>query len=154
MNEDRVLAAQKTWGDGIVAIGAAYTNGADYITPAREHIERLYAYDHGAVLFKPTKCQHRQFRPTLEGALSYFVGSGPAAPGFPEDKGFAIAPYIEVRFVNAGIIIDGNRALAMGNYFFTSPNGAVTKVEYTFGYVEVDGALKIDLHHSSLPYCG
>ena len=41
----------------------------------------------------------------------------------------------------------------MGNYFFTGPDGSDTKVEYTFGYVRGDdGKLKINLHHSSLPY--
>lgn len=154
MNEKQVLAAQKEWGDGIVAIGEAYAHGKDYIAPAREHIDTLYAYGHGPVLFKPTKCQFRQFRPTLEAALSYFVGSNPAAPGFPEDKGFAIAPFVDVRFDNTGIIPGDTHALAMGNYFFTSPNGAVAKVEYTFGYIEVGGRVKINLHHSSLPYSG
>jgi hypothetical protein len=154
MTEDQVLAAQKTWGDGIAAIGAAFTNGQDYIARARQHIEELYAYGNGEVLFKPTKCQTRQFRPTLMGALSYFVGSSDAVPGFPEDKGFAIAPYIQVQFVNAGISVTDDRALAMGNYYFTSPDGTVTKVEYSFGYIDVKGKLKINLHHSSLPYSG
>ncbi|MEM6292165.1 MAG: hypothetical protein AAGA54_12895 [Myxococcota bacterium] len=153
MDKDQVLAAQKTWGDGIVAIGAAFTNKGDYVARAREHIDTLYAYGDGReVLFKPTKCEHIQFRPTLTGALSYFVGSSDSIPGFPEDKGFAIAPYTAVRFENAGIIINGDRALAMGNYFFTSPDGTETKVEYTFGYVMIDGAVRIELHHSALPF--
>ena len=40
----------------------------------------------------------------------------------------------------------------MGNYFFTSLEGVEVKVEYTFGYKLVDGSLKIDIHHSSLPF--
>ena len=44
-------------------------------------------------------------------------------------------------------------ALAMGNYFFTATKGDVIKVEYTFGYIkDGDGALRIILHHSSIPY--
>ena len=43
--------------------------------------------------------------------------------------------------------------MAMGNYFFTGPDGKEVKVEYTFGYVKDSaGNLKINLHHSSLPY--
>jgi hypothetical protein len=41
----------------------------------------------------------------------------------------------------------------MGNYFFTEPNGNIVKVEYSFGYfLDSNGNLKINLHHSSLPY--
>ncbi|WP_101960757.1 hypothetical protein [Vibrio harveyi] len=44
-------------------------------------------------------------------------------------------------------------AVAMGNYFFTTKDGKEVKVEYTFGYVKSDdGNLKINLHHSSIPY--
>ena len=57
-----------------------------------------------------------------------------------------------VKFENSNVIIDGNTALAMGNYFFTSPEGAEVKVEYTFGYIEDgNGDLRIQLHHSSMP---
>tara|TARA_B100000768_G_C10947088_1_gene236083 strand:- start:353 stop:493 length:141 start_codon:yes stop_codon:yes gene_type:complete len=43
--------------------------------------------------------------------------------------------------------------MAMGNYYFTGPDGTETKVEFTFDYVMDDeGNLKINLHHSSLPY--
>jgi hypothetical protein len=39
------------------------------------------------------------------------------------------------------------------NYFFTPKEGKEVKVEYTFGYIKgKDGKLKINLHHSSLPY--
>jgi len=41
----------------------------------------------------------------------------------------------------------------MGNYFFTETNGNEVKVEYTFGYfLNNEGELKINLHHSSLPF--
>ncbi len=40
----------------------------------------------------------------------------------------------------------------MGNYFFTDAEGSEVKVEYTFGYVQDEvGALRINLHHSSIP---
>ena len=50
------------------------------------------------------------------------------------------------------MILENDRALAMGNYFFTDTEGNEVKVEYTFGYKLVKGNLKIDLHHSSFPY--
>ena len=44
-------------------------------------------------------------------------------------------------------------AIAMGNYFFTDPNGINVKVEYTFLYIrDSKGNLKIKLHHSSFPF--
>ena len=49
------------------------------------------------------------------------------------------------------MILEQDRALAMGNYFFTDLQGNEAKVEYTFGYKLVE-TLKIDLHHSSFPY--
>jgi hypothetical protein len=40
----------------------------------------------------------------------------------------------------------------MGNYFFTRPEGDEVKVEFTFGYMlDEFGALRINLHHSSVP---
>ena len=59
-----------------------------------------------------------------------------------------------MRFENSGFILEEDRALSMGNYFFTDLNGDEAKVEYTFGYKLINGKLKIDLHHSSFPYTG
>ena len=144
-----VKDAQRAWGEGIVAIAAAHTNGSDYVGLATDHVNTLYAYQMGPVLFKPTLAATDQFRPTFATALSYFVASNNACP---EDKGFAIKGWTNVRFENSDVIIDGNTALAMGNYFFTAPDGAEVKVEYTFGYIQDDdGKLRIQLHHSSMP---
>ena len=144
-----VESAQQAWGDGIVAIANAHTNDGDYVGIASNHINTLYAYQMGPVLFKPTLAAIDQFRPTFDTALSYFVASNNACP---EDKGFAIKGWINVRFENSDVIIDGKTALAMGNYFFTDPGGVEVKVEYTFGYIEDDqGNLRIQLHHSSMP---
>ena len=145
----KVKDAQRAWGKGIVAIATAHTNGGDYVGLATDHVNTLYAYQMGPVLFKPTLAAVDQFRPTFETALSYFVASNNACP---EDQGFAIQGWTDVRFENSDVIIDGNTALAMGNYFFTSPEGAEVKVEYTFGYIEDgNGGLRIQLHHSSMP---
>ena len=144
-----VKDAQRAWGKGIIAIATAHANGGDYVGLATDHVNTLYAYQMGPVLFKPTLASADQFRPTFETALSYFVASNNACP---EDQGFAIQGWTDVRFENSDVIIDGNTALAMGNYYFTSPEGVEVKVEYTFGYIEDgNGGLRIQLHHSSMP---
>tara|TARA_B100001778_G_scaffold233672_2_gene194655 strand:+ start:910 stop:1380 length:471 start_codon:yes stop_codon:yes gene_type:complete len=144
-----VESAQKAWGEGIVAIAHAHSTGGDYVSIARHHVESLYAYGLTEVLFKPTMAAVEQFRPNFESALSYFVASNNECP---EDKGFAIKGWTKVRFENADIILNDATALAMGNYFFTSPEGDELKVEFTFGYmVDVSGNLRIQLHHSSMP---
>ena len=144
-----VECAQQAWGEGIVAIAAAHTSGGDFVDLATNHVNTLYAYQMGPVLFKPTLAAIDQFRPTFDTALSYFVASNGACP---EDKGFAIKGWTNVRFENSDVIIGDNTALAMGNYFFTAPDGSEVKVEYTFGYIEDEkGKLRIQLHHSSMP---
>lgn len=160
ITQKQIHAAQAEWRTAIIEIGEVFTNGGDVVGLAKKKIKKLYAYGQktvdSPVLFKPTKCERRQFRPTFEGALSYFVGHDLAGGDFPEDGGFAIAPWVDVRFANASYIRETDRALAMGNYFFKDTAGGLTKVEYTFGYrlVKVGGSNKllIELHHSSLPY--
>ena len=58
-----------------------------------------------------------------------------------------------MRFENEGLYIDSDSAVAMGNYYFTTPEGQEVKVEYTFGYIPgKDGQPLINVHHSSLPF--
>ena len=147
ISEQAVLDAQEAWGEGIVAIAEIHAEGGDYAARATEHINDLYAYGETNVMFKPTMAAEDQFRETLDEALSYFIGQDGT-----EDKGFAISGWTNVRWENNGIYTNDMSAMAMGNYYFTGPDGNETKVEYTFGYVLVDGDLKINLHHSSLPY--
>ncbi len=143
-----VVAAQKEWGEGIVAISKVHASGGDYKARASKHINTLYAYGDTDVMFKPTLASADQFRESFDEALSYFIGKAGT-----EDGGFAIKGWTNVRWQNNGIYTDGKTAMAMGNYFFTGPDGKETKVEYTFGYVlDANGDLKINLHHSSLPY--
>ncbi len=152
ITEQEVVAAQQAWGNGIVQIGRVFQQGGDYRQAAIDHIERFYAYDVSSVLFKPTLASVKQFRPTFEGALSYFVGGNAS---YAEDKGFAITPWTNVRWQNAGITNNTcNMAVAMGNYFFTpAAGGADTKVEYTIGYIRDDaGDLRMAVHMSTLPY--
>ena len=144
ISKAEVEAAQKGWGEGIVKIGKA----KDAKKAAMKHLETFYAFGEGTVLFKPTLAAADQFRGTTKEALSYFIGQGLA-----EDKGFALAPYTNVRWENEGIITDEDSALAMGNYYFTKTDGTEVKVEYSFGYIkDKKGNLKINLHHSSLPF--
>ena len=143
---------QKVWGDGIVRIGQAFTEKANYEQVAIEHINQLYAYEQGPVLFKPTKAAKEQFRPDFAQALSYFVATNKACA---EDGGFAIQPWTKVRFENHDILLFDANAIAMGNYYFTDLDGQETKVEYTFGYIkDSENQLRICVHHSAIPYQG
>ena len=66
--------AQEKWGQGIVEISSAYSEGGDFVNRAEIHIDSLYDYKDGSVLFKPTFAREVQFRSTFDSALSYFVG--------------------------------------------------------------------------------
>ena len=150
ITEADVLAAETAWAAGIVHIGDVFSAGGDYKAAAMDHINTLYGYDDGAVLFKPTKAAIDEFRETKDQALSYFVGGSE-----PEDHGFAIQPWTQVRFDNKGIVIDTDSAVAMGNYYFTdAKTGSDVKVDFTMGFKRApdDGHLEIFLHHSSLPF--
>jgi|TARA_B100000768_G_C11019620_1_gene265591 hypothetical protein len=150
ITQEQVEEIQNTWGDGVVKIGALKHDRMECEIFTSEFLNNLYAFDKGKVLFKPTKCEKEQFRPTKSEALSYFISGDDRA--CDEDKGFAIQPWTKVRFENAGFILEIDRAISMGNYFFTDLDGNEAKVEFTFGYKLIDGNLKIDLHHSSFPY--
>jgi hypothetical protein len=151
ITDQEVLDAQKAWSEGIIKIGKTYTAGGDFQKVASDHIDDLYGYHMGTVLFKPTMASRQQFRTDKEGALSYFIGGNSK---YPEDNGFAIKAWVNIRWQNAGIKIIGNTALAMGNYYFTpAQGGEELKVEYSFVYTK-DGQAKlcIILHDSHLPY--
>jgi len=150
ITENQVHSAQTEWGEGVVKIGSLKDSRNECETFASSFLDKLYNFENGNVLFKPTKCEIEQFRPKKEHALSYFIAGDNRA--CQEDGGFAIAPWTNVRFENTGMILEEDRAITMGNYFFTAVDGTEAKVEYTFGYRLIDGALKIDLHHSSFPY--
>lgn len=145
-----VREAQKSWGKGVLKIGESFTKNEDYKSVTEEFVNQHYGYKEGIVLFKPTMASIEQFRDTFEKAISYFISGNPK---FPEDLGFALRPWQTIRFRNAGIIHIKNHAVAMGNYFFTDFDGNETKIEYTFSYfLSVIGTLKINVHHSSLPF--
>ena len=150
ITKDQIHKAQKKWGDGIVKIGSLMNDEQACIKFTNSFLNNIYDFKNSDVLFKPTKANKEQFRPKIEMALSYFLGGKNSFCS--EDEGFALKPWVEVTFENFGFIIEENRALVMGNYFFTDTTGSTLKVEYTFGYKLSNNKLVIDLHHSSLPF--
>jgi len=149
ITEADIKAAQKLWGDAVVAIGAADKDKAYEV--AKKAAETAYAFELGPIQFKPTLAADQPFRPDLEGTLSYFVAGNDK---YPEDSGFALKPWTKVRFENHTIKMFGNKAIAMGHYFFTDKaTGKEIKVEYTKGYVKTeDGRVLLFLQGSHKPY--
>ena len=152
-----VRQAQANWAAAIKGCSALYLDGGDFVGAAGQAAGELYAYGHSNVLFKPTKAKDVQFRPMAGEAMSYFVGANNVGNGISEDGGFAInggKGWSDVVFDNHQIDLNGNTAIAMGNYYFTdATDGSKAKVEYTFGYKRCDdGKVRIFLHHSSVPY--
>jgi hypothetical protein len=155
ISEAEVLAAQKDWCQALVDISAT---GARQGQPAAKAlaekvIDAAYAYQMGAVLFKPTLTVNPQtFRTTRAGALAYFVGGDPA---FPKDTGFALKGWTKCDVVNAAIFIAGDSATTMAKVNITGKDGKVTTVDKTWKFVKDDaGKLRIAVHHSSLEYTG
>ena len=150
ITKQEVENVQQIWGEGVVKIGSLQNDRAACESFAEAFVDKQYDFQNKEVLFKPTKTSEKQFRIHKDGGVSYFIGG---SDDFPEDNGFALQPWTKVRFENVSLILEESRAIAMGNYFFTDTNGDETKVEYTFAYVKSNnGDLKIDVHHSSLPY--
>ena len=141
------------WGDSLIAISKAYENtglGAARDVAERT-LDRLYGFELGPVLFKPTLSGGTQtFRPTKTGALSYFIGHDPE---YPDDSGFGIKFWRSVQPETSATFIQHDVAMWMGWVSFIDKNKDVIKVDKTFGYTrDKSGNLKIVLHHSSLPF--
>ena len=146
-----VHAAQAAWGEGVVFIGAAST-WEDAHARAIRFVQTQYIVEDNSLLFCPTLAAQAQFRSTLDDSVSYFVGRSTA---HPEDGGFALKAWTGVRFENHGIVCRGDLAMAMGNYFFKKADDSELKVEFSFVYQRgQDGQLRIQLHHSALPFSG
>ena len=108
------------WCEAVVATGKVYAEGGDVKAFANQVLSEAYDYDNGSVLFKPTLTSGEQtFRPTKEGALSYFVGKNPA---YPSDHGFLLEPWTKVWFTNEDFILNGNLALVQCCLLYTSPS--------------------------------
>lgn len=115
ITKEQVIKAQEDWGKGVVKIGSLKLNRDECEKFTNDFLDQMYAFDLGTVLFKPTKCASEQFRPTKTKAISYFIAG--ESRECNEDHGFAITPWTNVKFENNGMILEENRAIAMGNYF-------------------------------------
>lgn len=153
---EEVLNAQQQWCDALIEIGEVYAAGGDYHQVTESVITRLYDYDNGQVIFKPTLAFGDQtFRLSKQGAVSYFASGD---PNFPNDKGFALQPWVAAEFQNIGndhngIQLYGDMAIGAGHVHFTGADGGEVTVEKIFGYRKYDdGSVRIILHNSSLPY--
>lgn len=153
---DEVNAAQQAWCDALVKIGQLKESGGDYKAYAEQVLSEAYNYDHGKVFFKPTMASgHQTFRNDEKGALSYFVGGDPE---YPNDKGFALKPWVKARYDNAGdhnegIQIYGSIAITMGNVWVTDKEGNEVMVDKTWVFKKGDdGKLRIIVHKSAMPY--
>ena len=156
ITEQEVNDAQQAWCDALVEIGKIHTEGGDSKAFAKQVLTDAYNFDEGKVFFKPTLAYGKNtFRNTKEAALSYFVGGD---SNFPEDKGFALTPWVKARFDNAGegnngIQIYGDIAITMGNVWVTDKNGKEVMVDKTFVFKKLkDGKVKIIVHKSALPF--
>lgn len=153
ISEADVLTAQKAWGEALVKISKDYERGGfkKAKATAEATLDSAYGYKFGPVLFKPTLTTSPQtFRTTREGALAYFVGGDSE---YPNDTGFALKGWRSVEVKNVALYLNGSTAMSMGNVTLINKDGASTTVDKTWGYVRDDqGALRIVLHHSSLPH--
>ncbi|MGC6511143.1 MAG: phosphoribosyl-AMP cyclohydrolase [Parvibaculales bacterium] len=153
INEADLARARQAWGDALVSISKAYeTTGIEEASAVAGNVlDTLYGYAMGPVLFKPTLSGGAQtFRPTRQGALSYFVGHNPE---YPQDGGFGLKYWRDFSSETSAIFMEENIAMWMGWVTLTDKDGDMVKVDKSWGYrKDADGALKIVLHHSSIPY--
>lgn len=153
---DEVNAAQQAWCDALVKIGKLHEEGSDYKAFAEQVLSDAYNYDFGKVFFKPTLAYGDQtFRTDKKGALAYFIGGD---KDYPNDKGFALTPWVKARYDNLGndtqgIQIYGSVAITMGNVWVTGKDGKEVMVDKTFVFKKgKDGKLRLIVHKSALPF--
>ena len=163
ITKKEVKQAYNAWTDALVSISQTYAEdgliGAEKL--ARKVIRDAYGYNLGAVAFKPTWGEAMtSFRPTREGALSYFVGGNNAY----DDLGFGIgthppnsdcitgerSPWVKAKFYPSVIRLDGDTATAQGFLHTFGEDGYHGFVDKTFAYQKDDnGDLRLIAHHSS-----
>lgn len=148
--EADIVAAQREWEASLLDIARTHQDHGPEAARARaaRMIDRLYGYARGPVLFKPTLASgSRTFRTTRAGALAYFAGGD---PDFPDDTGFALKPWREVRIRNVGMQLRHDTAMVMSRAVLVDDRGRVTEVDKSWGYRRGPEGLRIVLHHSSL----
>ena len=149
--ENLVTLTLEKWANIVLQIGKAYREKKNLDKLVSELLHDVYAFNQGDVLFKPTLAKHEQFRSKKEEFVSYFLGQNNVCK---EDAGFAIKNWKSIKFENYKVVENNDNLLAMGNYFFENDKNEFLKVEYTFGFIRINNnELRINLHHSSLPYC-
>lgn len=150
-NEKMVIDTLQLWCDNVVKIGEIFSEGGDFTTAADEVLSDNYDYDHGKVLFKPTLAFGPQtFRPTKEGALSYFIGGN---NNFPNDKGFKLKPWVKVWYNKLDYILHNDIAILQCNVHLIGSDDSHIFVNKSFVFKICDDyKIRIILHQSSLPY--
>ncbi|REG82828.1 hypothetical protein [Marinomonas pollencensis] len=149
--KEMAYTALQTWCDNVVKVGKVYAEGGDAQAVSLQVLSDNYDYDNGHVLFKPTQTFGEQtFRPTKEGALSYFVGGNSE---FPNDKGFKLKPWVKVWYSKEDLILHNDLAIVQCNVHFIGSDDSHIFVNKSFVFRECDdGKVRIILHQSSLPY--
>ncbi len=147
---DLVVSTQERWANIVLEIGRKYKKKKNLENLVFELLNNIYAFNHCEVLFKPTLAKHNQFRSTKEEFISYFLGQNKECI---EDYGFAIKNWKSIKFENYKIVEYNGYFISMGNYYFEDQKNKLLKVEFTFGFINIgNNELRINLHHSSLPY--
>ena len=147
--KEKIIEVQKKWADGIIKMGELSNDRSSLNDFASNFLDEMYDFENNQLLFKPTKASNIQFRNTKEMALSYFISGDNRE--CDEDQGFALSKWSKITFENSQISIRGDLGFAMGNYVFENESTKI-KVEYSFGYRDVNNSIKIFLHHSSIPF--
>ena len=158
ITEAEVNKLQEGWCDAVLSISAAYQNGGYDAAKAKAAavIDSAYAFNYGPVAFKPTYASGPDtFRTTRDGALAYFVGPDPSIPLFRDKKlGFATyRHWVKCEIKDEVVQLLGNTANTMGQVILTDSNGQTAEPEKTWTFLrEMDGSVRIVLHHSSAPF--
>ena len=149
-----IEAAQAAWGDGLVSISTAFAEDEDYVSVAVGVLEDLYGYEYGPVLFKPTVASDVPFRFDWDGAVSYFIGTSAPNAIAEDEAGFATNSWTAVSFEDDWTyVINGETALGMGTVVITAGDGDEVTVQKSMAWFRgTDGELRLQLHHSSLPF--
>ena len=106
IDEKEISEARNSWGEGLIAISYAFESGGieQATLVANDILDRLYGFEFGPILFKPTQSGGEQtFRHNKEGALSYFVGHNSK---YPLDSGFGLKFWREVKSETSSLWVD------------------------------------------------
>ncbi|MCL1991051.1 MAG: hypothetical protein FWG67_09210 [Defluviitaleaceae bacterium] len=149
-----IEAFQLAWGEGLVRISTAFNNDEDYVDVAVAVLEDLYGYDYGAVLFKPTIASDEPFRLDWDGAASYFIGTSAPQTIDEDGTGFATNVWTNVEFQDDWTyVFNGETAIGMGTVVITDGDGGETTVHKSMAWFRgTDGNIRLQLHHSSVPF--